>query len=220
MKTLTLFLVLCTAAAVAADNTRLSGIVRNTTGKPIAGLVIHFYHRNGLTFDHLTATTAANGTWAIDLPQGEWRGAAHTDDVLARGYFCAPGFVWCGNDGGLCGSDWPSLWGGGVIEWNPLIDPFVGVRLTLVPTRPTLTVEKPRSSAAGVKVSFEMTTQDMTLIRQWRIEKSTDLFTWAPLKTVALSGVSPVIVPDPASVSTPSCYYRAVQVEDLVPAGP
>jgi|GEM_PF-3716158 len=217
VKTLISLLLCCAATLASAETTRLSGVVRNTTGKPIPGLELHFYHRNGLAFDHVSTTTAKNGAWAIDLPPGEWRGAARTDDILGRGYFCFPGFIWCGDAGELCdGGAWPPLWGGGFIEWNPVIDP-IDVNITLVPTRPTLTVEKPRTPTAGVEVSFETTRENMTLVRQWRIEKSTDLFTWVPLQTVALSGTSPVIVPDPASVGTPVCYYRAVQVEDLTP---
>jgi len=224
MKTLICLLFCCAATIVGANTARLSGIVRNTMGKPIAGLVLHFYHPNGLAFDHLAATTAKDGRWVIDLPPGEWRGAARTDDVLARGYFCAPGIPVCiGMDNSIveceAGMDWPPLWGGGEILWTTISDPrFIDV--TLVPTRPTLAVEKPRTAAAGVELSFETTTLDMTLVRRWRIEKSTDLFTWVPMQTVALSGTSPVIVPDPASVSTPVCYYRAVQVEDLAPVGP
>jgi hypothetical protein len=215
MNKLTVFLILGTATMADAGTTRLAGMVRNTSGQPIEGLTIHFYQRSGPAFNHLTATTAPSGKWSLELPPGEWRGAAKTDDVLARGYFCVPGFIWCGETGELCDDQWPPLWGGGIIDWNPVNDP-VDVTLILVPTRPDLTVEKPRTTAAGVSVSFETTDQEMTVVRQWRIEKSTDLTTWSEMQTVALSGSSPVIVPDPASASTPVCYYRAVQVEDLV----
>ena len=64
---------------------------------------------------------------------------------------------------------------------------------------------------------FETTTSAMTTIRQWSIEKSTDLQSWTPLQTVALSGSSPIIIPDSGSVKAPVCYYRAVQVEDVFP---
>jgi len=217
-------LLLCGAATTAMADTRLSGIVRNTKGTPIASLDLHFYQREGKKFNHLKATTGTDGKWSINLPPGEWRGAANTDDLLAQGYFCGPGFMVCGEpdsiDCGVVGIiGWPPLWGGGEIIWTPIDDPgFVNV--TIVPTRPTLTVAKPLTSAAQLEVSFETTTQDMTLVRQWRIEKSTDMFEWTSLQTVALSGTSPVIVPDPASVSTPVCFYRAVQVADIVPASP
>ena len=221
MKTPALLLLACLSLPAAAQQqttTRLSGIIRDNAGKRIAELTIHFYQRSGTGFNHLTTTTAANGTWTIDLPPGEWRGAAHTDDILSRGYFCEPGFIWCGLEGELCGGDpFPPLWGGGEIVWNPVRDPG-NVVFTVVPTRPDLSVEKPRTAAAGVKVSFETTTQPMTTIRQWRIEKSTDLVAWTPLQTVALSGISPVIVPAPDSVGTPVCYYRAVQVADIIVA--
>jgi hypothetical protein len=219
MKTLIAFLVLFTAGIVSGETNRhLSGTVRNTQGLPIGGLTIHFYQKNGKSFTHLTTVTAANGRWAIDLPPGEWRGAANTNDLLSRGYFCGPGFVWCDVN---CGDviNGPPLWGGGEIIWTPIIGDPGQVDLTIVPTRPELTAEKPRTAQARVKVSFETTTQDMTLVRQWRIEKSTDLQNWTPMQTVALSGSSPVIVPDPSSVATPVCYYRAVQVENLIPAG-
>jgi hypothetical protein len=219
MKTLALFLFFaCLPGPARAQSTRLNGVIRDTSGKRIADLSLHFYKRNGAGFDHLTATSAANGTWTIDLPPGEWRGAAHSDDILRRGYFCFPGFVWCGETGELCGGEpFPPLWGGGVIEWDPVVNPGL-VSVVIVPTRPDLSVEKPRTSTAGVKVSFETTTEPMTTVRQWRIEKSTDLANWTALETVALSGDSPVIVPDPGSTSAPVCYYRAVQVADIVTA--
>ena len=204
-------LLLCSPLAVSAG-TLLAGRVRNTKGQPIAGLTIHLYRSNGAVYDHETALTGADGKWSVEVPPGEWWGAARPDELLARGYFCLPGFVWCPE----CGSfeNPVNLWGGGVIEWFTVADPW-NIFLVVVPTRPDLTVENPRTSKAGVKVTFETTTLNMTTIRQWRIEKSTDLITWVPMQTVALSGTSPVLVPDPASAETPQCYYRAVQVEDL-----
>ncbi len=219
MKTLSAILLLCATVSYAAD-TRLAGIVRDTTGQRLAGLTIHFFHRHASGFDHLTVTTGTNGAWSIELPAGEWRAAAQSDDILKRGYFCFPGFVWCGAEGGTCdGEAWPPLWGGGFIDWNPVINPGQ-INLTVVPTRPDLRVEKPRTAAAGVTVSFETTVEPMATIRQWRIEKSTDLQSWTMMQTVALSGTSPVIVPDPDSTRAPVCYYRAVQVEDIVPLPP
>lgn len=221
MKTLIALFILFTAGLTGAGTTRhLTGLVRNVPGSPIANLTIHFYQKNGESFTHLTATTGVNGRWAIDLPPGVWRGAASTDDILSRGYFCGPGFVWCGD--GPCGVDpgWPPLWGGGEIVWTPIEGDPGEVTLIIVPTRPDLSVEKPKTAQAGVKVTFETTTQQMTLIRQWRIEKSTDLLTWTPMQTVALSGTSPVIVPDPVASTAPACYYRAVQVANLVPPAP
>ncbi len=208
-------LLLVSFAVPAAAQTTLSGLVRNTSGERIAGLTIHFYKHTGEGFEHLSVTTAANGTWSIALPAGEWRGAARTDDLLTRGYFCAPGFIWCPEE--CSGGDWPDLWGGGLIEWEPIELPGL-IDVTVVPTRPDLSVEKPRTAAAGVKVSFETTDAAMSVTRQWRIEKSSDLRNWQPLQTVALSGSSPVIVPDPESAQAPVCYYRAVQVEDIVTA--
>jgi len=220
MKTPALLLLACLSLPAVAQQsaTRLSGTIRDNSGKRIADLTLHFYKRNGAGFDHLTATTAENGTWSIDLPPGEWRGAARSDDILRRGYFCFPGFMWCGDAGDLCGGDpFPPLWGDGLIDWKPVPNPG-NINLTVIPTRPDLSAEKPRTASAGVKVSFETTTQPMTTIRQWRIEQSTDLVTWTPMQTVALSGSSPVVVPAPDSVGAPVCYYRAVQVEDIVAA--
>ena len=220
VKTFSILLLPLTMLPAAAEGTsHLAGTVRNIAGLPIGGLTLHFYHRKVAGFDHLTTITAADGKWSMELPPGVWRGAAHTDDLLARGYFCEPGFVWCGGAGDQCGGEvvqvWPPLWGPGFIEWNRINVP-ANIILTVIPTRPGLAVEKPRTEEAGVKISFETTTAAMTTIRQWRVEKSTDLVTWKPMQTVALSGVSPVIVPDPASVTAPVCYYRAVQVDDII----
>jgi hypothetical protein len=222
MKSLIAILVLFTAGPAAAQTTqRVSGTVRDTSGARIANLTLHFYQKKGKKdFTHLTTVTAANGMWFIDLPPGVWRGAAHSDDILRRGYFCFPGFVWGGGECPPVDPAWPALWGGGEVEWTPICGNPGPIVLTIVPTRPELSTEKPGTTQAGVKVSFETTTQAMTTVRQWRIEKSTDLLTWEPLQTVALSGTSPVIVPDPAGATTPSCFYRAVQVEDIVPSGP
>lgn len=215
MKT-TIPVLACTVLSAAAQNSRLNGVVRNTAGQRISGLTLHLYQRTGETFAHRSVTTAADGTWSIELPPGLWYGAAKSDDLLGRGYFCFPGFVWC--DSLNCDPQIelpPDLWGEGAIVWNPLLDPGL-IDITIVPTRPDLSVEKPRTSEAGVKVTFETTAAAMTVTRQWRIEKSTDLIRWQPMQTVALSGASPVIVPDPDSASTAVCYYRAVQVEDIV----
>ena len=213
-------LLLCSPLAVSAG-TLLAGRVRNTKGQPITGLTIHLYRSNGAGYDHETALTGADGKWSVEVPPGEWWGAARPDELLARGYFCAPGFVWC-PELVLCENP-GNVWGGGVIEWFQVEVPGEwtqvadggNIFLVVVPTRPDLTVENPRTSKAGVKVTFETTTLNMTTIRQWRIEKSSDLITWVPMQTVALSGTSPVLVPDPASAETPQCYYRAVQVNDL-----
>jgi hypothetical protein len=140
MKRLIALLLCCVASSAAADTTRLSGIVRNTSGKPIASLDIHFYRRNGDGFSHLTATTAADGRWTIDLPPGEWRGAAKTDDVISRGYFCEPGFIWCGEAGELCDGvigDWPPLWGGGEIIWTQSTIPNSLTSFSFPPARPS-----------------------------------------------------------------------------------
>lgn len=215
MKTV-LLLLACTALPAAAQYSRLNGVVRNSSGERISSLTLHLYQRTGETFAHRTVNTAADGTWSIELPPGLWFGAAHADDLLARGYFCEPGFIWCDVPGGCTMEAIPiGLWGGGEIVWNPILNPGL-IDITVVPTRPDLSVEKPRTSEAGVKVTFETTAAAMTVTRQWRIEKSTDLIRWQPMQTVALSGTSPVIVPDPASSGTPVCYYRAVQVEDIV----
>ncbi len=211
------------SASVLQAGTLLAGKIRNAQGSPNGGLTIHFYRANGTGFDHQTAVTGADGKWQIDLPPGTWRGAAHTDDLLARGYFCETGFVWCGDSGEYCigggRNNFPPLWGGGLIEWKPVIDPL-RIVLTVIPTRPDLSVERPTSPGTGasIRVAFETTLLNMTTVRQWRIEKSTDLTTWVPLQTVALSGPSPVEVPDPTSAAAPACYYRAVLVEDLVPS--
>ena len=216
MKLITAVLLLSSPLSMAAD-TRFAGRVGNTKGEPVAQLTIHFYRRLETGFEHRTAATGADGRWQIDLPEGDWRGAAHSDELLSRGYFCFPGFVWCGDNNELCEDQWPPLWGGGLVEWNPVITPGQ-IFLTVVPTRPELSVEKPRTPESGVRVSFESAAVSMRTIRQWRIEKSIDLQTWTPLRTVALSGDSPVMVPDSAGGGTPVCYYRAVQVEDFVPS--
>jgi len=208
-------LLLVTAAAALAD-TRLAGSIRDPDGAPVAAVTLHFYRAHATGFDHVAVTTGDDGSWSIDLPPGEWRASAHSDAILARGFFCFPGFVWCGEAAGGCGGGiWPPLWGGGLIDWTPVIDPGE-IDLTLVPTRPDLGVKSPRTAEAGVVVSFETTTDAMTTIRQWRIEKSTDLRVWTPMRTVPLSGASPVIVPDPDSTTTPVCHYRAVRVEDVI----
>lgn len=218
MKTILASLLL--TAPFALGDTRFAGTVKNLKREPIADLTLHFYRRLESGFEHRTVVTSPNGSWQIILPDGEWRGAANTDDVLARGYFCIPGFVWCGGSGELCGGEaWPPLWGGGVIDWpgTPITLPEE-INLTVIPTRPELQIEKPRTRETSVRVSFETTTVTIQTVRQWRIEKSTDLQSWTALSTVALSGPSPVLVPDPESEGTEVCYYRAVQIEDIIPS--
>lgn len=194
------FLLFCSPWAVSAG-TVLARKVRNTLGQPIAGLTIHLYRANGTGYDHKTVLTGPDGKWSVEVPSGEWWGSAHSAELLARGYFCFPGFMLC-QQTPSCGS-LGGLWGEGVIEWNPVVNPG-NIVLTVVPTRPDLEVENARTAQAGVKVNFETTSLTMTTIRRWRIEKSTDLSTWVPMQTVALSGTSPVLVPDPPARALPS----------------
>ena len=66
MKTLSILLLLTSMLPATAETTsHLAGAIRNTAGQPIAGLTLHFYKRNVASFDHLTATTAADGAWSI-----------------------------------------------------------------------------------------------------------------------------------------------------------
>jgi hypothetical protein len=111
------------------------------------------------------------------------------------------------------------LCGPGIVGWIP-VDPSQQGQLTLtaVPTTPTLEVIKPPTGTATIQVSFEaQQLQLMTLTRQWRVEKSTDLMHWAPVKTVALGQFSPILINDQDSIGQATCYYRAVMVEDLMP---
>ena len=194
-----------------------TGMVRNTAGQPIAGLTLHFVAGSGPAAVHLTATTGSDGIWRATLPDLPWRAAPRSAELLTRGYFCFPGFVWCPPElGGCTQQAFPiDPWGPGLIEWNPIIIPGLPIISIVVPTRPSLDVSRPPAGTAEIRVAFESTAEPMQIVRQWRIEKSSDMLRWSPLRTVALAGNSPVIVPDAGSAGVPQCFYRAVQVDDL-----
>ena len=205
-----------TCAAAGADSPWM-GMVRNTAGQPIAGLTLHFVAGSGPAAVQLTATTGPDGIWRASLPDLPWRAAPRSAELVARGYFCFPGFVWCPPELGDCTMEGQPFdpWGPGLIEWNPIIIPGLPIVSIVVPTRPSLAVSRRPAGTTEVQVAFESTTEPMQLVRQWRIEKSSDMIRWSPLRTVALSGNSPVMVPDPESAGVPQCFYRAVQVDDL-----
>lgn len=215
------------------------GIFRDVVGKPLADLEMHCWRPNGAVWQHRSTRTDNNGVWSIELPVGDWRIAARPDELLARGYFCEPGSVvgspWtCANAqfDPVTGqfmvvecdpSTFPAvgiLWGPGSIEWTPSPED-APIILTAVPTRPSLEVIKSPNAGASIQLSFEtQQTLPMTVTRQWRVEKSTDLIHWTPLQTVALGQLSPIVVPDSGSITQALCYYRAAMVEDVIAPTP
>jgi hypothetical protein len=228
------FLDLEERVAIPSAIQRWAGAFLDVSGVPVGGLDIHFWRPNGVHWEHRVARTAANGTWAIDLPVGGWRGAARPDELLARGYFCEPGsfLQWSSTclsarlipENGLfevlpcdplVGTWSEPLWGLGAIEWQQVtLEGLENQLLVAVPTRPLLEVKKRLGEAADVEVSFEtQTTLPMQLTRKWRIERSGDLRAWEPMETVELGQVSPLQIQDPASASRPQAFYRAVYIE-------
>ena len=209
----------------------LSGVVRDTDLQPLAHLTIDFYRKldaEGETWERRSVETAADGSWSIALPAGEWLGAPHPHRLLARGYFCVPGFPICIVPEPANTLSWtscevtslPPVWQnpGGEIIWMPPRDP-TNIELIAVPTRPSLEVSKPLSEPAAIKVAFETITDpaiEPQLVRQWRVEGSTDGRTWTALAVVALTGSSPIFLTDPDATSAPAVLYRAAQVADLV----
>jgi hypothetical protein len=211
------------APAKARPTTTLSGVLRNHLGQTLDGVTVRGYRRVAPGWQILTTRTQADGTFSLSVPkarpQDRWLVMADADELVARGYFCVPGWI-IGDPGTvvpgpiciaveLLPTGFPP---------SPLTCGFVGdpIIFEAVPTRPDLSITKVHGGEPIVHLTYPWTTLPMQTVRQYVLEKSVDMKNWKPVSTVSLDGFGRVDVPDAASAAEPFCSYRVVETNSLL----
>jgi hypothetical protein len=194
---------LATLSFAGEDEVTLTGFVIDDSGVPVDGILVHA--RSGVGEGQLVVSgrTAEDGSYALEIPDATrgWQVVTDERELLEWGYFCVPGSFWPGEEG---------------------IEPGVIVEipeLTTVPLRPELMLVRSEAGVSCVRLDFDWISGiSPSVLRQYRIERSTDMKSWTEVITVAL-GCPPMSVFDETQSEFECGYYRAVAVEPVIVAG-
>ena len=178
------------ATAFAGGEFALTGVVKDISDQPVSGILINFTSGD----DSASTRSGEDGSYSVDVENtGEaWTISLDEAELIALGYFCFPDFV-----------------------WNPEIEPIDPVviipELTTVPLRPELTMERSTDGVSCVRLNFDWVDELVpTVLREYRIERSTDMNEWTEVMTVSLA-CPPIEFFDETVGDEEVCHYRAVE---------
>jgi hypothetical protein len=199
-------------SATAEETVVIAGTLRNREGEALPHITVRASRRVAAGWHTLATETGLDGMFLMAVPKDRWVVMADADELVARGYFCVPGFIVGGplDDCGMAELPRgvpPSPLGCGT--WGqPII-------LEAVPSRPELAVSKSPGESAVVHMTYPWTTVQMITVRRYVLEKSTDMVNWEPVSTVSLEGYGRLDVEIPGSHTQPCCVFRAVETTPL-----
>ncbi|GHC45599.1 carboxypeptidase-like regulatory domain-containing protein [Roseibacillus persicicus] len=187
----TLMLLFCQVSRGA----EIGHVLRTSSGEALAGITIRATRPAPYELE-MSTVTDEEGQFSFDLPDGDWVIEADPADILNLGYFCVPGIGI-----GI---------GGGLISF-PTTGWFTFVAVPLYPELKQIL----QGEQVVLELDFEwMEGLQPSLLRGFRVERSTDLHTWQSLGTVLLLN-PPIRVVDPAGRSEKRAFYRTVATEDF-----
>lgn len=178
----------------------LSGFVIDDSGVPVDGILIHAQSGTGADQMLVSGRTADDGSYALEVPDASraWLVVTDERELLERGYFCVPGFVWQGGE---------EVDPGQVLQIP---------QLTTVPLRPQLSLVRSETGVSCVRLDFDWIDGiSPSVLRQFRIERSLDMQTWTQVLTVAL-GCPPMSVFDETQSAKGAGYYRVVPADPVI----
>jgi|GEM_PF-2069653 len=160
---------------------------KDRAGEPLSQILIRATPINENPAKAVEKRTEPSGAITINLADDEWFIQVDERELLERGYFCVPGSCFSAN----C---------------QPII-------IDAVPLIPILAVNRSLTGTVSVVAEFEWITGiDPIFYRRYRIERSTDMFTWEPLSSVLLSN-PPLRIVDSKAGDAKAVYYRAIEEE-------
>jgi hypothetical protein len=208
------------APAKARNTIDLTGLLRDHLGQKLGDVTVRGFRRAGPGWQIVTTRTQHDGTFSLTVQHDRWLVMADADELVARGYFCVPG--WIIDDPGVINPGNPicidtELFPIGFPP-SPLTCGVVGdpIVFEAVPTRPDLSVTKAHGREPVIHLTFPWTTLPMRTVRQYIVQKSVDMVNWTPITTVSLDGQGRIDLPDTASEAQQFCAYRAVETGWLV----
>ncbi|MGK0185234.1 MAG: hypothetical protein ACI9R3_001010 [Verrucomicrobiales bacterium] len=180
------------------DPTPIKGSIVSIAGDPLGDITVTVSaNLDGQSVSHSTKTDA-NGSFEFTVPEARWSGGPDMDELIKAGYFCFPDFIW---DPALEIPEIDPRPGGTIIVRNPSDIQLVGI-----PTRPELSLTRAHD-AVVLTAKFEMPNDGVVdTVRNYRIERSSDLKDWQPFGTASSDGASTEL----SDAIREGAYYRAV----------
>jgi hypothetical protein len=178
-------LLLAGALSIAAAHAELLEVhktLRNNEGEVMPGILVHALPRDENPMPAQSTRTDGEGAFSFVLPHGAWFIQVDDAELLARGYFCVPG-------------------------WNP---EGPDLPLIAVPLVPRLTYEVADGKVTLVASFDWIVGLEPIAVREYRIERSEDFAEWEPIGTLRLTE-PPLRLEDPA-LQKPRCFYRVIDL--------
>lgn len=161
---------------------------QDRSGAPLPEILIHATPMPGNTAGKVEKRTDSLGQISMTLADGEWFILVDEQELLERGFFCVPGSCFSA-------------------DCRPTI-------ILAVPLQPILTLERSVAGTVSVVANFDWIAGiDPFIYRRYRIERSTDFFTWEPISSMLLSD-PPIRLIDSKASGHKAVFYRAIE-EDL-----
>lgn len=162
---------------------------KDRAGAPLSQILIRATPVKDNTAEVVEKRTEPSGAITLNLADGEWFVEIDQAELLERGYFCVPGSCFSA-------------------ECQPII-------INAVPLFPILAVNRSLTGTVSVVAEFDWIDGiEPFVYRRFRIERSTDMFTWEPISTVLLSN-PPLRIIDPKGTGAKVVYYRAIEEESF-----
>ncbi|MDA0812931.1 MAG: hypothetical protein O3C21_11165 [Verrucomicrobia bacterium] len=179
------------ASAMAGQPKTLVGVVRDNSGEAVGDVLMHIAGGEGV---NLETRTLADGSYVVEVPDGDvqWTLAVDERELLERGYFCLPDFAWQPGDPGII----------------PI--------LTAVPLQPKLNLTRTSDGIACLQLSFDWADGlQPSILRQYRIERTTDMVNWEEVVTLALA-CPPMMLFDETVKRERQSVYRTVATDPVI----
>ncbi len=188
----------------------IKGQVLDYRRNPGTHYTIHARSTSGPAIHSLTLTDNL-GNYVFEVLPGDWRIEVDPNELISRGFFCAPFITICPSPAECPpsgGSVQPPAWiihpPGTVITIMPVI---------ITPLRPVLSAPEIQSEGTvSILLTFDTTWLPLLVVRTYRVESSENMETWSPVLTTDLI-TSPIIVTETQLNPSRQRFFRAIMVE-------